>query len=283
MQLLFDKYHGTGNDFIIIDNRDLSFPHEGRQGQRIISHLCHRHLGIGADGLILIEHDREADFRMRFFNADGLPGSFCGNGSRCATAFVYRNNIIQKKHLCFSAADGIHQALVIATDVHLMHIRITLRDVTAPETSTAAEPFDRAAFFVDTGSPHVVIFADKIDTIDIPGLGQRIRNDVKWHPGGSNVNFVEKWQNGKLYVRTFERGVENETLSCGSGVTAAAIVAHHKGVKNTKSVSVLTRGGELQVSFSPPGKGEANYTGVMLEGPATRVYSGEMTQIFLDK
>ncbi len=278
----FHKYHGTGNDFIVIDNRDHSFPHAGRQGQRMISQLCHRHMGIGADGLILIEEDLQADFSMRFFNADGLPGSFCGNGSRCATAFVFKHDIIPKKQLIFHAADGSHQASVIAAGKHQLRVRVTLRDVAAPKTSSTSHPFAHQAFFVDTGSPHVVIFANKIDKLDVPAEGERIRNDARWQPGGANVNFVEHIGNGKIYVRTYERGVENETLSCGSGVTASAIAAHHmKGIRS-ESVSVQTRGGELQVSFNPPQKKGARYTEVSLEGPATKVYTGKMPDLLLD-
>ncbi len=277
MEIHFDKYHGTGNDFIIIDNRDMHFPYTGRKGQRLISHMCNRQMGIGADGLILIEQDPQVDFRMRFFNADGLPGTFCGNGSRCATAFAYKHRIIQKKQLNFHASDGNHQASVLAADTIPIHVRIALRNVDPPAAITAPEPFEQAAFFVDTGSPHVVIFAKKIDAIDVPVLGQRIRNDARWQPGGTNVNFVEYPVNGKLYVRTFERGVEHETLSCGSGVTAAAIAARQMKGKSTESLSVRTKGGELLVSFSPPGKRKPEYTKVTLEGPATKVYSGQLT------
>ncbi len=283
MRIHFEKYHGTGNDFILIDNRDLTFPHAGQSGQQIISRLCNRHLGVGADGLILVEPDRQTDFRMRFFNADGLPGSFCGNGSRCAIAFIYQNHIVHKEQLHFSAADGIHQATVMAAGDHQVHVRISLMDVTAPDKIQAHEPFDRIACFVDTGSPHVVIFAEKIDDINVAMHGRRIRNDVRWQPQGVNVNFVENLGNGNLYVRTFERGVENETLSCGSGVTAVAIAAHHMNVINKESLSLLTKGGELHVSFAPPAKGTDKYTGITLEGPAAKVYSGEISQMELDQ
>ncbi len=282
MQMQFYKYHGTGNDFIVIDNRDLFFPHAGPQGQRMINQLCDRHMGIGADGLILIEQDLQADFSMRFFNADGLPGSFCGNGSRCATAFAYKHLVTHKKQLIFNTSDGYHQASVISADTHPMRVRVTLKDVAAPESSTASEPFAQDGFFVDTGSPHVVIFTKMTDNLDVPALGRQIRNNPRWQPGGTNVNFVEGIGDGKIYVRTFERGVENETLSCGSGVTASAIAAYHMKIINAESVSVHTRGGELQVAFSPPAKEGEKYSEVTLEGPASEVYSGKVINMFQD-
>jgi diaminopimelate epimerase len=251
----FNKYEGTGNDFIIIDNRDLSFIAE----KDIISVMCHRRFGIGADGLILIEPGNEADFRMRYFNADGGEGSMCGNGGRCAAHFAFRNGIAGHE-MDFTAFDGVHHAIVEEETV-----TITLADVKHIEV-------DGNTCFLNTGSPHYVEFFKDPDSIDVILRGREIRYSPRFAPEGTNVNFVKVTDTG-IFVRTYERGVENETLSCGTGVTASAIAAVITGHFDSPPVVIDTLGGRLTVNFKAH-DGEAS--GVILTGPATFVYSGFM-------
>ncbi len=270
MRIPFEKYHGTGNDFIIIDNRTLFFPQNSKESQELISNMCHRHFGIGADGLILIQDSQEAGFLMRYFNSDGLPGSFCGNGSRCAAAFSYRNNIIKDTSIRFAAADGIHHADIFPGIQQLTTVAVTINEVMPPEQ------VDQDSYFADTGSPHIVLFSENIDSLDLTTIGRKLRHETRWDPGGTNVNFVEQLQNGRLYVRTYERGVENETLSCGSGVAASAIAASVHYGKSDKCFETWTKGGELKVMFTPPSADKPTFRHVKLEGPAKFVYRGEI-------
>lgn len=254
----FHKYHGTGNDFILIDNRDgmVSLSAE------IISKLCHRRFGIGADGLILLNSSERFDFDMRYFNADGGEGSMCGNGGRCITAFARSLGLISEK-CSFSAIDGIHNSEITKITEKITEVSLQMQDV--DDYKVIDEHF-----FLDTGSPQYVIFSDSISQMDVVSLGRKIRNDVKFSPHGTNVNFVEIQING-IYVRTFERGVEDETLSCGTGVTASVLAF---GIKNGISkgiVDVKTRGGALQVNFNKEG---SLFTNICLIGPAQSVFQG---------
>lgn len=249
----FNKYEGTGNDFIIIDNRKLTFIAENTK----ISAMCHRRFGIGADGLILIEPDPGADFRMRYFNADGGEGSMCGNGGRCAAHFAFRNNIAPAE-MEFTAFDGKHKATVNG-DI----VTIDLADV---EKVTA----DGESCFLNTGSPHHVEFINDIESIDVVTRGREIRYSRRYAPHGTNVNFVAVACD-KISVRTYERGVEDETLSCGTGVTASAIAAVTTGQFDSMPVNIETPGGRLMVNFIRDGNSAKS---VKLTGPATFVYSG---------
>ena len=254
MDTLFNKYQGTGNDFIIIDNRELLFISD----PEIISRMCNRRFGIGADGLILIEPHTDADFRMRYFNADGYEGSMCGNGGRCAAHFAFSHNIAGNV-MQFIAYDGVHWATIDGDIVHLtmsdvMHFRVTDDNC-----------------FLDTGSPHHVSFVSETDKIDVVAEGRRIRYSDEYAPGGTNVNFVKITEN-RLEVRTYERGVEDETLSCGTGVTASAIAAVRYRQFDRMPVTVVTLGGTLTVSFQA---GEDINTDVVLSGPAIFVFEGE--------
>lgn len=269
MEINFQKYHGTGNDFIIIDNRQAFFPANDPERKELAGMLCNRNFGIGADGLILLENDGKADFSMRYFNSDGLPGSFCGNGSRCAVAFAYKNSIIKNRHTRFVAADGLHEAAV-STGNNITYVKVYLSDADQPAT------FDTNVFFANTGSPHVVLFRENIDELDVVKEGRKIRNEKRWQPGGTNVNFVKHTPDGRLYVRTYERGVENETLSCGSGVAAAALAAHYKYGSQRRTYAITTRGGDLKVGFLPPARAHEKYSDISLEGPATYVFNGTL-------
>ena len=260
MKLVFHKYHGTGNDFILIDNRNNIFNPE----ERVISSLCHRRFGIGADGLMTLNNHPEADFEMKYYNADGREGTMCGNGGRCITAFARFLNIINK-NTKFLAIDGIHKAKVLAEFGDTSLISIQMQDVAITDQK-------ESWFFLDTGSPHYVEFVDSIDNKDVYNDGKKIRWDKRFQPEGTNVNFVEVSGNS-LMVATFERGVEDVTLSCGTGVTASALAESFiKGIEKD-SFDILTYGGELKVRFK---KTNDKFTDIWLEGPAERVFSCEI-------
>jgi diaminopimelate epimerase len=254
MKIVFDKYQGAGNDFIIIDDRKGVFK---QNDSKLINRLCDRRFGIGADGLILICEDKELDFEMKYFNSDGFIGSMCGNGGRCSADFAIRKSIAGNK-MSFRAADGNHNAF--AEDGI---IKLKMNDPKEPILINGS-------YFINTGSPHYVLFRKNTDKIDVNSEGKEYRWAKEFAPGGTNVNFVEVEKNG-IYVRTFERGVEEETLSCGTGVTASAIAAVLSGHFDTKTVKVKTKGGNLSVSFDITSK---KITDIWLAGPATFVFEG---------
>lgn len=251
--LQFYKYQATGNDFIMVDNRDNTFNPE----KKTIAYLCDRKFGIGSDGLILIQNHKQYDFEMVFYNPDGSQ-SLCGNGSRCAVNFAKKLGILTTNTI-FLAYDGPHTAEVLPNnDVRLMMQNVqNVREL-------------EGGMFVDTGSPHLVKFVDHVTDYPVYQEGHSIRYSEPFRKTGVNINFVEIKGKSKIYVRTYERGVENETLSCGTGVTAAAIAASYHEQKSP--VMVETRGGSLQVEFN--GKGPTNYDHIYLIGPAEEVFSG---------
>jgi diaminopimelate epimerase len=258
--LRFTKWQGTGNDFIVVDDRDGACPSpESGWVQRV----CDRHWGIGSDGLILVQAPRGAgeDFHMDFLNPDGSR-SFCGNGSRCAAAFfAHLIGAGPGRSFVFSAFDGVHQAWLERD-----RVVVGMRDVAAPVG------VEGQADLLDTGSPHLVCWVDDPERVDLAREGRALRNDPRFAPGGVNVNFV-RWRDGRLEMRTYERGVEDETLSCGTGVTAAALSAMHRGVVQG-TCPVSTPGGALEVSASPSGDG---FIHVRLAGPARPVFEGIIT------
>ena len=256
MTLLFNKYQGAGNDFIIIDNRKTII---NPDDSKLINILCDRRFGIGADGLILISDYQDADYEMKYFNSDGKIGSMCGNGGRCAAHFALKHGIAGEKQK-FLAYDGIHEAEVTA-DI----VRLQMADVKEYKIIDGN-------YFINTGSPHYVIFTTEIDKIDVNTEGRRLRWSPQFTPGGTNVNFAEI-KDKELYVRTFERGVEEETLACGTGITATAIASVLTEHSDTQSVSVRARGGNLKVDLNI--KNEV-ITNVWLTGPATFVFDGKI-------
>jgi diaminopimelate epimerase len=260
MILSFHKYQATGNDFIIIDDRERRFD---TQNSSLIHKLCNRRFGIGGDGLILIRTEPGLDFRMIYFNADGYEGSMCGNGGRCAAAFA---NILfpEKNRFAFKAFDGIHEATLISGKGDGFIIRLSMSDVKSPLNNGDD-------VVLDTGSPHYVSFVGDAGSIDVNKSGKSIRNSEPYLREGINVNFAEI-HNDTITVRTYERGVEEETLSCGTGVTASAIAAFSRGLISQPKVKVFTRGGDLEVDFVPAnGQG---YSNVFLTGEAMPVFQG---------
>ena len=257
MIIPFNKYQGAGNDFIIIDNRNALINPDDLE---IINKLCDRRFGIGADGLILISDHKQADFEMKYFNSDGKPGSMCGNGGRC-TAHVALKWKIAGRAQKFMAFDGIHEAYV-DDDI----VRLQMSDVN--DYSLIGNNY-----FINTGSPHYIVFTDDADKLDVFEEGKKLRWSPLFAPGGTNVDFVEVVDNG-LYVRTFERGVEDETLACGTGITASAIASVLAGHFDTNSVNVRARGGNLKVELKIRDK---KVTDIWLTGPATFVFEGVIT------
>lgn len=252
MQITFHKYQGTGNDFVMIDDREETFPVDSKEA---IAFLCDRKMGVGADGVILIQNHSELDFKMIYFNPDGSK-SLCGNGSRCAIAFAEALGIINDK-TTFETTDGVHDAF-IEGDIYHFH----LHDVSEWEKVGND-------WFINTGSPHHIQVVDDLQSVDIIPQGQAIRYSEKYQPNGTNVNFVEKGEQG-IKVRTYERGVENETLSCGTGVTACALSASFMNYESP--VNVETLGGQLTVSFVK--KNDNQFEDIYLAGPAKKVYEG---------
>jgi len=260
MELRFTKYHGTGNDFIIIDHRVDPFEFKSEQ----ISFLCHRQFGIGADGLILLSHKAGFDFQMKYFNSDGGEGSMCGNGGRCITAFANALGIINKKAK-FSAIDGEHVSKILSINGNESYVSLKMSDVSQIQKL-------KEDYFIDTGSPHLVKFVKNIDKLDVYNQGKRLRWDKQFQPEGTNVNFVE-FKGDLLEVRSFERGVENVTLSCGTGITASALAASIVKDDSQKFFDIKTYGGNLKVRFA---RSKNKFTNVWLEGPAIKVFEGKI-------
>jgi diaminopimelate epimerase len=256
MKIPFYKYQGTGNDFVLVDNRTGIIDRERRD---IVARLCHRRFGIGADGFILLQNKEGYDFEMVYYNADGNESTMCGNGGRCIVQFAFDLGVIND-NTHFLAIDGGHHAQVKDGLVHL-HM-IDVKNV---------NDLGENAYFLNTGSPHYVKQVEKLETFPIFEMGKNIRYSEAFAPGGTNVNFMEM-QGDILFVRTYERGVEDETYSCGTGVTAAAITAVKRGASNP--VSIKTLGGNLQVSFVK--LDENNYSNIYLIGPAKRVFEGQI-------
>lgn len=252
MDLTFYKYQGTGNDFVMIDNRSKIFPKENTD---IISHLADRHFGVGADGIILIENNDNFDFKMIYFNADGSQ-TFCGNGARCAVAFAKQLKIIKNK-TNFIAVDGAHFAEIKDGIISLQMIDV--EEIQVHENSV----------FTYTGTQHHVELVENLSDYPVFENGKKIR--YSYIDPGSNVNFVQQINETTFKVRTYEKGVEDETLACGTGVTAVAIAMHKTKKTNSNLVSLPVKGGLLEVSFT-----EENgvYTNVFLKGPAQFVFKG---------
>lgn len=261
MKTDFYKFQGTGNDFIVIDNRKLSF----KANPTLISSLCNPKYGIGADGLILLQEAENADFRMVYYNSDGNESTMCGNGGRCIVFFAAMLNII-KDEANFLAIDGIHKAFIKHREEKSALVSLKMNDVSHVQNL-------QNDFALNTGSPHYVRFVESADAINVNWEGEVVRNSDPFREEGINVNFVEKKSN-RIYVRTFERGVEAETLSCGTGVVAAAIAAHYSGIVETQQMLVKTLGGDLSVAFKAEENG--NYSDIWLTGPAAMVFKGEI-------
>ncbi|WP_300567185.1 diaminopimelate epimerase [Flavobacterium sp.] len=259
MGLTFYKYEGTGNDFVMIDNRSLAFPKDNIQ---LIEKICNRRFGIGADGLILLENDESTDFKMVYYNSDGNESSMCGNGGRCLVAFAKRLNIINDR-ATFIAVDGLHHATIDSNGI----VSLQMKDVDEVNQN-------ENHIFLNTGSPHHVQLVEDLHIFDVRNEGAKIRYSDLYGKAGSNINFVSQTDENKFALRTYERGVEDETLSCGTGATAVAIAMKAIGKTDSSVIQLRVEGGELEVSFV-----EKNgfFTQVFLKGPATFVFEGNLS------
>lgn len=255
----FYKFHGTGNDFILIDG----FNQNIITSPAKIKEACDRHYGIGADGLIILRPSMDADFQMQYFNSDGSRATMCGNGARCAVALCKMLEIAVDG-ISFIADDGFHSAKAELVSERLWEVEISMNDTAHPTKVDGL-------WYVNTGTPHIVKLVENLDVVQPAIEGPVIRNDFRFQPTGVNVNWMTM-QPGFISVRTFEKGVENETLSCGTGVTASAIVAGL--LTNERHWKVETKGGHLTVTYNilPD-----SFSNIRLKGPATLVFTGETT------
>jgi len=257
--MTFWKYQGAGNDFVVIDNRSLHFDSENVQ---LVSSLCDRRFGIGADGLMLLENDEKAEFKMRYYNSDGREASMCGNGGRCIAAFAVHEGIVKDAtHFTFNAVDGLHEASYENGIVSLK-----MQDVTRIESRPNG-------YYLNTGSPHHVEFVEDTINVAVYEQGKAIRYSNLYAPGGTNVNFVAIQSEAAIAVRTYERGVENETLACGTGVVASAISASVK-LGRGEAFDVTVEGGKMKVTFERID--DHTFRNVWLIGPAKFVFKGEI-------
>jgi len=254
MELTFFKYQGTGNDFVIIDNREGKINFTTTQ----VKQLCERRFGIGADGLMLLNTKEGYDFEMIYYNADGNESSMCGNGGRCLTQFAFDNGIVKERYK-FIAIDGEHEAYFSEGWINLK-----MKDVNEVAT-------DWDSYILNTGSPHYVKPTNDVKELNVYQEGKAIRYSDKFKAEGINVNFVERLDEDRIMVRTYERGVENETLSCGTGVTASALFFAQEGLGFNR-IDVTTLGGELAVEFEKIS--ESVFRNIWLCGPATYVFKG---------
>lgn len=259
VKIHFYKYQGAGNDFILIDNRDNSVDHHN---PKLISGLCDRRFGIGGDGLMLLQNKDGYDFEMVYYNADGQPSSMCGNGGRCIVAFAKFLGVIESETE-FLAVDGPHYAKISDEGDW-----VSLQMIDVSEVNTDAD-----AYVLNTGSPHYVKLVDGLEQRNVYQEGHAIRNNATYRKNGINVNFVEPMEVG-YFVRTFERGVEDETFACGTGVTAVALaMAQHKQQTGHITTPIKVLGGNLNIRFDYDGRA---FTEIFLEGPAVRVFEGDV-------
>ncbi len=257
MKISFSKYQGAGNDFVIIDNHDKQISLTTEQ----INFLCNRHFGIGADGLMLLQHSDNADFEMVYYNADGNESTMCGNGGRCIAAFAKEIGVVQDE-MHFVAIDGMHQATILPDGNVALH----MQDV------EVISFYEDGSVIMNTGSPHYIRWVKNVNQLDVFKEGRAIRNEQRFMPKGINVNFAQK-QNSFIHIRTYERGVEDETLACGTGVTSVAIASVARELGKFE-IPVKAVGGDLSVSFTKDTAISAK--DIVLTGPARAVFSGSI-------
>ncbi|MFQ5798339.1 MAG: diaminopimelate epimerase [Bacteroidota bacterium] len=272
IQVPFRKMTGAGNDFVVIDNRERLLQHGV---ETVAQRVCDRKFGVGSDGLLLLEPSSRADFLMRYFNADGSTGSMCGNGGRCIAKFAHSLGIVPEE-LTFEAFGFVYRA-----NVQNDTVRLRMRNPTSVQSITLhIDGKELTAHFIDTGAPHAVLFSDALgvplDQLDMDNIGRKIRWHKNFHPEGTNVNVVKLLADNRVYNRTFERGVECETLSCGTGSVAAALVVATKMALKPPVIIQTQSGKELLVDFSLPQTGQSAFTDVVLQGDAHITFVGQL-------
>ena len=255
MKINFSKYNGAGNDFILIDDRKNLI----NDNKSLITYLCDRYFGIGADGLIILKESSNSDFEILHYTSDGNLGSLCGNGSRCAVLFAFNKDIISTNTV-FHAFDGIHNAEILGNGLIKMDMKLN-SDIVSNSYGT----------WLDTGSPHLVVENNDTDELDVNNEGRLIRYNDFYKEEGVNINFVEKISDNQFKIRTYERGVENETLACGTGSTASAICMNFLGKTNSSNITMQCKGGDLSVEFN---SSEKDYKEISITGPAKLVFEG---------
>ena len=256
MKLKFEKYESGGNDFILLDNRKSEYHLTSNE----IKKFCNRNFGVGSDGLIILKSSIIADIKMSYYNSDGKPSTLCGNGTRCLFSFSLSLGIIEKSAK-IETTEGVYIATI--SDRNLVSLKMkNINNIIL---------FDDKAY-LNTGSPHHVEMTKDLNKIAVKKIGSSIRFSDRYSPHGTNVNFCKKISDKKFEIRTYERGVEDETLSCGTGATAVAIAVHVMGLTTQNEITILTRGGELIISFE---KSETGYRNIYLEGPTRFVFKGE--------
>lgn len=265
MSLKFSKFSGSGNDFVIIDNR--SGEADIYKNVEFVKKVCARGLSVGADGLFFIENSDTAHFKWCFYNGDGSEAAMCGNGSRCAARYAFMNDIAPKK-MVFETGAGIIEASV--EDGNEIKVQLTKPHSAQSNINLSAGGADVLVSFINTGVPHAVIFSDDVSAVNVEDLGRAIRNHGYFAPAGTNVNFVQVDEVGGLIVRTYERGVEGETLACGTGSVAASITAMERGLVKSP-VKVTTKGGKILTVYRENGE-------IYLQGEARFLFSGQLNE-----
>jgi diaminopimelate epimerase len=258
MQITFYKYQGTGNDFVMIDNRTNTFP---KNNIKLIEQLCDRKFGVGADGLILLENHEKYDFTMVYYNSDGNESTMCGNGGRCLVAFAKQLGVVKEKAE-FEAVDGYHFASIDQDNI----VSLQMKDVNVIENKYNYT-------FLNTGSPHHIQIVADLENYNVKEEGAKIRYSDLYGKAGSNVNFISQLNDDTFALRTYERGVEDETLSCGTGATAVAIAMYANKKVTSNYVNINVEGGKLAVNFK---EADGVFTNVNLIGPATFVFEGKI-------
>ena len=254
MKISFDKYHGCGNDFIIVDNLSNTFP---KDSENEIKKFCNRRFGIGADGLILVNHNDKFPIEMIYYNSDGKISTMCGNGGRCFMHYCYNNDIIKNKSE-FLACDGVHYG-VVNDD----YVKVSMSDVNGYKKYNDY-------LFLNTGSPHLVKCVNDVSSFDLINISRNIQK-INQFDKGVNVNLVSRKNDDLYQIRTYERGVEEETLSCGTGAVASALALNILSLVNSKTVNLDTKGGLLTVDFH---KSNSKYTDIHLSGKVKKVFTG---------
>ena len=266
----FWKMSGSGNDFVVMDNRDKAFSSK----PELIAKICDRHEGVGADGMLLLEQSKKASFRMAYFNSDGSRASMCGNGARCMAFFAKEQHVV-RSHFSFETDAGIINA---AIDENIVKIQLSDAHSYVPSMKVKVKGKTYPVAFLNTGVPHAVVFVKNIEKLDVRTLGREFRFHSAFGKAGTNVNFVQKLDHQTLRVRTYERGVEDETLACGTGVSASAIVSALKGLVSLPALCKTTGGDILEVNFERQESDASKpATQVTLCGPVRVTFKGEVT------